>query len=62
MRQGGEVVGVILPATARDGYSGDIELLVADPHRRCRRRKGCSTVKHRAGTVSTCVSLMDAVF
>ena len=28
VRQGGEVVGVILPATARDGYSGDIELLV----------------------------------
>ena len=24
----GEVVGVILPATARDGYSGDIRLLV----------------------------------
>lgn len=28
VRQGNDVVGVILPATARDGYSGDIELLV----------------------------------
>lgn len=28
VRQGGEVVGVILPATARDGYSGDIKALV----------------------------------
>jgi electron transport complex protein RnfG len=27
-RRGDEVVGVILPATARDGYSGDISLLV----------------------------------
>ena len=27
-RRGDEVVGVILPATARDGYSGDIGLLV----------------------------------
>lgn len=28
VRQGNRVVGVILPATARDGYSGDIRLLV----------------------------------
>lgn len=28
VRRGEKVVGVILPATARDGYSGDIELLV----------------------------------
>jgi len=28
VRRGETVVGVILPATARDGYSGDIELLV----------------------------------
>lgn len=28
VRQGGRVVGVILPATAPDGYSGDIRLLV----------------------------------
>ena len=28
VRQGNTVVGVILPATARDGYSGDIRLLV----------------------------------
>ena len=28
VRQGGKVIGVILPATARDGYSGDIQLLV----------------------------------
>ena len=28
VRQGGVVVGVILPATARDGYSGDIRALV----------------------------------
>ena len=28
VRHGGKVIGVILPATARDGYSGDIELLV----------------------------------
>ncbi len=27
-KMGGETVGVILPATARDGYSGDIRLLV----------------------------------
>ena len=27
-RRGDEVTGIILPATARDGYSGDIRLLV----------------------------------
>ena len=27
-RVGSQVAGVILPATARDGYSGDIRLLV----------------------------------
>ncbi len=28
VRQGNKVIGIILPATARDGYSGDIRLLV----------------------------------
>ena len=28
VRQGGVIIGVILPATARDGYSGDIRALV----------------------------------
>ena len=45
VRSGSEVVGVILPATARDGYSGDIELLVGVT--RDGRVAGARVVSHR---------------
>lgn len=45
VRSGSEVVGVILPATARDGYSGDIELLVGVT--RDGRIAGARVVSHR---------------
>ena len=44
-RKDGKVVGVILPATARDGYSGDIRLLVGV--RRDGRIAGVRVVAHR---------------
>ena len=45
MRQGNTVVGVILPATARDGYSGDIRALVGV--RRDGSVAGVRVVAHR---------------
>jgi len=45
VRQGDAVVGVILPATARDGYSGDIRALVGV--RRDGSVAGVRVVAHR---------------
>ena len=45
VRQGNTVVGVILPATARDGYSGDIRALVGV--RRDGSVAGVRVVAHR---------------
>ena len=45
VRQGGNVIGVILPATARDGYSGDIRALVGV--RRDGSVAGVRVVAHR---------------
>ena len=45
VRQGGTVIGVILPATARDGYSGDIRALVGI--RRDGTVAGVRVVSHR---------------
>ena len=45
VRQGGTVIGVILPATARDGYSGDIRALVGV--RRDGSVAGVRVVAHR---------------
>jgi electron transport complex protein RnfG len=45
VRQGNTVIGVILPATARDGYSGDIRALVGV--RRDGSVAGVRVVAHR---------------